>query len=307
VPRATPARAECMTLVSGPIAYDVMGCKLIEPEAVFDTHKERFSWIAGLDAAGRKKFYDSYRGLYLKGKVVKSGAVSKGVAAEQGALSGQTVFMFIPPSAMKCDNVLGKRIGANLREVCCEGGGDPPCLLDTSYLLSNVQMVGSVSSAAGDQVRQKAKKSKDYQAGETAFKGHNWKTAAKEYEKARVNGELDIAGYYHLGYAYRELDQCSDAVPQLKHVQSEAEKKAIWADEENDARAAIFLLARCYSKMNDPQATVLILNSYLLEPKKYKTELELALTHKDFGWIHTSKEYRDFKKEAEKKLGKYKG
>lgn len=46
----------------------------------------------------------------------------------------------------------------------------------------------------------------------------------------------------------------------------------------------------------------MILNSYLLEPQKYKSELKQALSNKDFGWIHTSKEYRDFKKEVGKKL-----
>jgi hypothetical protein len=190
-----------------------------------------------------------------------------------------------------------------LREICCEGGGDPPCLLDTSYLLTGVQVVGAAASAAGDATRQKAKHSKDYQAGEVAYSQKKYKQAAASYEKARVNGELDIHGYFHLANSYRELDQCKDALPSLRYVNDQAQKRSIWADEEADARRATFLLARCYAKLNDPGATILILNSYLLEPSKYRAEISESLHHKDFGWIHTSREYRDYEKEARKRLG----
>ncbi len=299
---AAPARAECLSLKSGAVVYDVAGCVLVNPEKTFDVTKEKYSWIAGLDAAGRKKFLDSYRGLYLKGKVVKSAVTEPGVSGEAGVLTGETVFMYIPPGAYpSCNEVLGKRVSGTLREICCDGGGDVPCLLDTSYGLLQPKVIGSVSSGAGDQARQKAKASKDYAEGDKAFRAKNYKVAAKAYQKARVNDELDIKGYYKLGYAYRELDQCGDAVAPLKHVQEEREKNAIWADEDKIARAAIFLLARCYSKMNRPSSATMILNSYLLEPERYKAELRDSLTHRDFGWIHTSKEYLDYKKEAQKK------
>lgn len=298
------AQAECLSLTSGPVVYDVIGCKVLTPEQHFDLAKEKYAWIKDLDPAGKKAFYDTYRGTYLKGKVVKSSATTKGIANEQGALNGDTIYSMIGPPATQCNQVLGKRIAGNLKEVCCEGGGQPPCLLDTSYLIQNMQVIGSAESSAGDQTRTKAKRSKDYQAAEKLFRQKKWKDAVKLYEKARPNDELDVTGFYHLGYSYREMDQCKDAIGPLKIVTEKAQKKQIWADEEGTARKAMFLLARCYAKMNDPQGAVLLLNSYLLEPKKYRSEIKGALNHKDFGWIHTSKEYRDFKEEAQKKLGK---
>jgi hypothetical protein len=54
--------------------------------------------------------------------------------------------------------------------------------------------------------------------------------------------------------------------------------------------------------MNQPSNAYMILSGYLLEPGKYQRELKQALKHKDFGWIHTSKQYREFKKEADKKV-----
>lgn len=301
--RAGPAQAGCLTLINGPVVVDVNGCKLIDPDQIFDLHKEKYAWIAGLDAAGRKKFLDTYRGLYIKVKVAKSKAVAQGFANEQGALGGETTYMFIPPSATRCEQIQGKRLAGTLREVCCEGGGDAPCLLETSYLLQSPQNLGAAASASGDATRQKARHSKEWQAGEAAIQAHKWKDAIAHFERARQAGELDVTGYYHMASALRELDECPKALPLLKHVADQHAQKDIWADEEADARRAIFLLARCYARLNDPQGAIFILHSYLLEPAKYYNELNESLHHKDFGWIHTSREYRDYEKEARKKLG----
>lgn len=298
------ARADCLTLISGPVVVDVQACKLVDPEQSFDTSKERFAFISGFDPGSRKKFLDTYRGLYLKTKVVKSQAEAKGLNPQNNMLTGDTVFMYIaPPVSMQCDAINGKRANGNLRQVCCDGNGDIPCLLSQDgYLLSGVQVIGAAASAAGDVVRQKAKRSSVYKAGDKALAEKKYKAAAKSYESARSNGELDVAGHYKLGIAYREMDQCRDAIPPLKYIYDQHMKKQVWADEEDTARKAIFLLARCYAKINDPSPSVLILNAYLLEPGKYRKELQDSLNHKDFGWIHTSKEYRDYEKAARQKL-----
>jgi hypothetical protein len=299
---ASSAFAECMSLVSGPVIVDVAGCKLLEPEKVFDSSKSKYKFIGDLDAAGRKQFLDTYRGLFIKVRVVKSQAVQKGLNVEEGALNGQTLYMYMAPSQNQCSAMLGKRVSATVNERCCDGGGDVPCLLDTGFVLKDLKVIGSTASGAGDESRQRAMRSPTYKAGITAFKAKKYKDAVAAFAKAKTAGELDIKGHYSLGFAYREMDQCGDAIPPLKYIYDASVKKNIWADEEDIARKAAFLLARCYSKVNDPGASVMILNSYLLEPQKYKTELKQGQTNKDFGWIHTSKEYRDWKKEAIKKL-----
>jgi len=287
-----------MSLISGPVVYDVQGCKALEPEKIFDLSKDKYAWIGGLDSGGRKAFYNTYRGLYVKGRVIKSKANARGIAAEDGALGGETLFMYIPPGGLQCAAVLGKRLSANLRQICCEGGGDAPCLLDTSYVLLQPQVL---AAGGGDRSKAKAKHSKDYIAADAAFNLKKYKAAVKAYEKARVNDELDVPGYYHLAYSYRMLDQCADALPALRHVNEMEHKKQVWADDEQDARKATLLLARCYAKMNDPQNSVAILNSYLIEPVKYHNEIAESLNGADFGWIHTSRDYRDYAKEARKK------
>ena len=61
-----PAQAECLSLTNGPIVYDVIGCKVLVPETTFDLSKEKYGWIKDLDAAGKKAFYNTYRGTYPK-------------------------------------------------------------------------------------------------------------------------------------------------------------------------------------------------------------------------------------------------
>ncbi|MCX6104508.1 MAG: hypothetical protein NTY08_01580 [Proteobacteria bacterium] len=294
------ANAECMSLISGPVVVEINGCKTIEPESTFDTKKDKYSWVAGLDRAGRTQFFDSYRGLYVKTKVIMSKAVAKGLNPEEGGLAGQTVFMMIaPPTTLTCPAINFKRLTANVKQICCDGSGNVPCLLDTPYLLQQPQLATKGTMSAG---KSKAKQSADYMAATSAYNSRKFKAAAKGFEKARVNGELDIVGFYHLGDSYRQLDQCRDALAPLKYVQDQVQQRQVWADEENSARQAIFLLARCYAKMNDPEAATQILSSYLLEPTKYQTELKESLIHKDFGWIHTSREFLDYEKLARQKL-----
>ena len=303
---APGAHAECLSLKAGTLVYDIQTCVQIQPERAFDISKEKYHWIAELDPAGRKAILDSYRGLYLKGQVIKSQVASKGLVQDSAALMGEVVSTYMAPGALQCAALEGKRISAKLVERCCDGTGDAPCLLETSYFLQNVAVIGNKGSNAGDAARQKAKKSKDYQAADKAFGGKDWKAAARSYEKARTNGELDVGGHFKLGYSYRMLDMCPAAIQPLKYIHEQREKGGVWADEEKVARAGEFLLARCYSKMNQPGSAVMILNSYLLEPEKYATELKDSVSHKEFGWIHTSREYRDYEKEARKKIAKLK-
>jgi hypothetical protein len=305
-----PALAECLSLKSGPLIYDIEGCTQIQPEKSFDLTKEKYKWIGDLDAAGKKAVLDSYRGSYLKGKVIKSQISQKGLVPQSGVLAGEEIFTYILPSspqaALQCSALKGQRISAKLVERCCDGNGDVPCLLGTGYLLQEVKVIGTSGSGAGDAVKQKAKKSSDYQQGDKARAANDWKAAALAYERAKSKGELDIAGHVKLGLAYRQLDQCPSAIAPLKYVQEQREKGAVWADDEAIARSGVFLLARCYSKMNQPGAALMILNSYLLESEKYAKEIKESLNHADFGWIHTSREYRDYSKEARKKLSKIK-
>jgi len=301
---SSPAKASCISLLKGAVVYDVEVCSQVNPETRFDLGNPEYQWIRDLDSAGRAQFYASYRGALLRGKIIQSRAERRGIGGPKGALAGDTISVYVQPPSGQCNALSGKRLAGALEEACCNGNGDPPCLLGTTYFLKQVNVMGSASSEAGDAARRRARNSRDYNEGLKAWQAENWKQAIKHFEAARSKGDLDIKGHWMLGQALRQTDQCREAVKPLKYIYDRALAGKVWSDEEEIVRRSNFLLARCHARNNDPQAAVFILNGYLLEPTKFRRELQEALRNKDFGWIHTSKEYRDFRAEAQVRLRK---
>ncbi len=294
--------ADCLTLIKGPITVDVQSCGVVDPATAFNLQEDRFKSVRDLDPRAKKTFFDSYRGVTLRGKVVNSQAVRKGLSEERGVLHGETVFLFLPPGKGSCDSAVGYRFSGVVNEVCCDGAAEAPCLLNSSYIFNNVKALGPSTKQAGNVEKQKAAKSESYKLAEQALAGKKLALAAKHFEAARAKDELDVSGLYKLAVIYRRQDACAKALSPLERVNEKFLKKETWADEEPVVRKSNFLLARCYAKLGRAGDAVLLLNGYLLEPRKYKSELTQSLRNADFGYIHTTKEYRTYKADAEKKL-----
>ena len=294
----------CIALVKGPVAFDVDICRPFDP-AMFDTSKPKYKFIGDLDPAGRQQLLDSYRGLVVRGTVVLSRAIKDGVSSAKGALQGETTIFFIPPSTASCDLIRKKRVSGVIAEKCCNGTGDAPCLLGSGLVLNDVKVLGDAATGSGLNKKTAARKphGKDYLEAEKKYVEKKYKEAVKLYQKAEEANDMDVRGLFRMGNAYRELEKCDLAERPLRKIWDLQQANKIWADEETDARRGVFLLARCASKNGDPSGAVFYLNAFLLDPKKYRSELQLSLRHKDFGWIHTSKEYQQYKLDAERKLG----
>ena len=302
---AAPSFSECLALVKGPVVMDVMSCGTVDP-AGFDLTKPRFKFIADLDVAGRQQLLAKYRGLAVKGVVVQSQAIRDGISTEKGVLQSENVLMFVPPGTGQCSTFNGKRIAATVSEKCCDGTGDAPCLLGNGYVLSGIKVSGDAKVGTDGKNIGNARNSKphgkEYLAAEQMYAIKKYKESVKLFTRADGAGDMDVKGLFRWGNALREVEDCSGAINPLKRVYDLQQQNKVFTDEELDARRSIFLLARCHAKQGDPSLAVFYLNGFLLEAKKYKSELQQALHHKDFGWIHTSKEYREFKAEAEKRL-----
>ncbi|MEY4630083.1 MAG: hypothetical protein RIQ81_203 [Pseudomonadota bacterium] len=137
-----------------------------------------------------------------------------------------------------------------------------------------------------------------------ALRDRDFKKAAKMLEVVRREKPLDYQGLFSLSYAYRQLEECRKAVPPLKEIQTRANKKKLNAREAKIVRAGLFLLARCYAKGNDLGRTMFILNGYLLDPRKYASELRQSLTLLDFGGLRSHSDFQDYEKAARKALGR---
>jgi hypothetical protein len=300
---SSPGAATCLSLVKGMAAIDVESCIQANPERLFDLSKPDFKWINDLDKKSRADFMATYRGHVLKAKVVQSDAVESGLG-NTANLRGETKIFFIPPNEpVSCQKLSQQRIIGTIDEVCCEGGGKAPCLLGTGLTLRSVSAIGQAGSTAGDANRQKSRSLPEYKKADAAFAKKDYKSAAAQFEILFAQATIDVRGLYRLGLSYRNLDQCGRAIKPLEKIFNEQGKGKVWADEEQTARDAIFLLARCYARQSDASSAVLVLQGYLLEPRKYRDELQSSLRHKDFGYIRTTKEYQTYAKDAREKLG----
>ena len=190
-----------------------------------------------------------------------------------------------------------------MKEICCDGGGLPPCLLDTGFTLLTPQVSGVAGADNGKQARgQKAKNSADYKAAEVAIKAGKTKDAIKLLEAALQKNELDVRGKFILAASYRKADRCKDGIRLMQALFEMNDSAELWEEERTMVRKATFLYARCLAKLNKSAESVLVLNGYLIEPSRFKDELNSSLKNPDFGYISSTKDYRDYRKLAEKKL-----
>ena len=131
------AKADCIDLTSGRIEYQVTGCEVINPEALFLTPESRDRFFKEHSPQQAKDILDSYRGIILEGKVVSSKAVAKGIKVRREALLGEQPSMFVSASnASKCAALIGKRMPGVVQQNCCDGHLEVPCLTKTSYVFS---------------------------------------------------------------------------------------------------------------------------------------------------------------------------
>ncbi len=137
-----------------------------------------------------------------------------------------------------------------------------------------------------------------------AAKSHDWKKAAKNFESARAEKPLDYRGLLALAFVYRQLEECPKAIGPLIEIQQKANRKKISPKEKRLVRHGLFLLARCYAKGSDAGRTLYILNGYLLDPRKFTSELRQSLHMTDFGGLRTQSDFQDYEKAARKALSK---
>jgi len=293
--------AVCASLVRGQVMLDIQSCSNIQPEKAFASHEPKYNFIRDLPPPQRKAFLDSYRGLSVKAKVARSFAVRSGLSPEQGALSGETIRAFIPPQQLSCGAIYGKRVEAVMDEVCCEGGGEAPCLLGTSYLLKKTAVLGTANTKAGHKDSHFSA-SPEYKQAQKLLAQRDYKKATALLEKLNQNQQLDVQGKFLLAAAYRDMDRCPAALPLLETLYQKFERNDYWTDDEPYIRRANFLYARCLSMMEKSGDAVMILQGFLVEPKKYRKEITESFSHPDFGYIKTSKAYLEYKEAASRAL-----
>lgn len=295
-------RAGCVSLIRGPIVVDMKSCGLINPEKTFDPAISQFSFIYELPAKERLEFLNTYRGLHISGRVVRSKAVRTGLREERGALNNEDIVAFIAPGVSSCSQIANKRLKANVEEVCCEGRGEAPCLLNSAYMLSSLEVIGEKSSSAGNIKQVVAERMKEFSLAQKAFSDRDYKKSLKFLKVIESQGNLDTVSAYMMALAYRKLDRCPNAEPYLDKIYQRFLKNQYWAQNEKFIRAGVLLHARCLSVQQKSGEAAMVLQSMLSDVERFDAEIRQSLSHPDFGWIKTSKDFINYRDSAMKAI-----
>ncbi len=287
-------QSSCIHPIEGEVVFDVQSCELKSGMQFFQANRQSQEWFWNISPKMQNDIASKYTGIMFSAKIVSSKAQKKGLGDAQSEFVGQTIRAYWPNPSRQCPSLAGKRIKSLLGEICCDGRTESPCLYKTPYKLANVSILGAATGMRGNVEAETASRSPDYKKGLNLLKQKDYRGAAASLEKVRAAKQLDTAGLYFLGVAYYQLEKCVNVVKLLEPMQEKWEKSQFWANEESLVRKGVFLLARCHSMNNNPSMASVILNSYLSNPNKYKEEIIQARTHPDFGWIRTTKEYREF-------------
>jgi len=302
VPRAYGQ--ECVSLIKGPVVFDVDLCRDVFLNQDVKIPQERASSITGLGRDGQRELFTTYQGQILQGQVIASQAVRSGFSPESGVLKGQRIKLFVPQGQLQCSEANLARFYGVIDEACCNGRIESPCMLPTAYVFRDFRKIGRAGGGDGDQQRREAINDPSYREAITHFRERRFRQAARSFEQARQKGRLDLRGHYLLGEAYQRLDMHERAISPLREIYDRSLRGDTWANDESVVRRAIFLLARCYARTGDAGQASLVLSGYLTEPRKYRRELEMSLEVSEFGFIHTSREFQEYEKKAREALGR---
>ncbi len=162
----------------------------------------------------------------------------------------------------------------------------------------------SPASTARQPAKPAAPRKSELDKAYAAVRERDWKKAIKGFQAAKVEKPLDYRALFAMAFSYRQLEECAKAIPILVEIQQQANRKKLAPRESRIVRNGLFLQARCYAKEQDAGRALYILNGYLLDPRKYASELRQSLSMIDFGGIRTQSDFADYEKAARKALSK---
>lgn len=246
--------------------------------------------------AALKPFLKAHQGALINVKVLSSEAQAANFKMKGGALKGQKIKMFVPASTgLTCTKLRNARIKNTFEEKCCDNITSKPCLLDTPYLIQSAKILGSAKTAAGDKKRKKTRDTDEYRKAVNALKAKNFDQAIKSFKAADQLAPLDTSGVYLLAFSYFLNDDCRRAIPILRKNLRTEQKADIWADQQKLLDRSNFLLARCYAHQGEIDESLIILESFLLSPSRYKDKIKDSLNLPEFRSLHVSKRWTKYK------------
>lgn len=284
----TQAHSKCTTLTSGPIELKVNSCKSLRPQKGSNSINYLPSWINDLDNEARRKLLNQHTGVLLEGEVTESTARTKGLNEGKGALKGKTIKLFVHANkGIKC-NSNTKFVRGKVKETCCDGGGNAPCLWKTGYYLTEAK-ASKKSKFSGSKTVEKL-----VQGMSNLYRNKEYKKLIGKYGYRAHEFKNDVEFQYYLGDSYYKLENCNKAKKNFNAIYMAYGNQKANLAHKNKIRKAIYKLAACRAMEGDAAGAVLILDGMRLDMKFFKNELVKVKYDPDFGRIKKSKEWNEF-------------
>jgi hypothetical protein len=300
----TTIYAGCLSTLKGQLVVDILQCQEVKIPADLALDDEAFVVTKSMSAGNRKKLFRQYVGKKIKAYVQRSDAFDEGLGVKN-ALKGQKIDVFFRSTSQSCKDLNQKRAKVLLNQTCCDGRSDAPCMIKGSkgYYFETIQTIGGVGGSVGNKQLQQAIKHSDYLKAARMLKQGEYAESAKLLDRLLKEGKLDVRGHYLLGIAHHRDEQCAKAIVPLEKIREiELSGKLMAGEMHKILKPASFLLARCYARQLKAGKAVIILNSYLISPDEYLSQIRKSLKAPEFGAIHTSKEYIKYRRRAKRAL-----
>lgn len=301
----TSGYSGCVSLVKGPLILRVNSCQILDIRQNLTNNSEYRTKLGRLDQQEKNRLVAFYRGAYLKGTVVQSGAKITGVFQSSANLRGRQVSVFVPPANSKpCSTYQGRIIQSYVTEACCDGQINPPCLLKSHLVFKKPIKVFALPKAQVASTSSVGlKMARVVKEGNWYLKRKKYSSAIARYQQAKQKGQLGVRGHYYLGFAYHKVDRCDKAIETLAILRGQSASGSTWQNEQQAIQKGLILLARCYARQQRADEAVEVCNSFLHNPRKYGKQILATLRHPDFGWIRNNPLYQDYRQRAENTIG----
>ncbi len=281
----------CTGLFSGDLELDVLACSTIDPVAKVKEWKKDNEWLDNFSSTNLEEFKLSYKGEIIKGRVNSAKPIG-----QNKNFVGRNLVMFSKINKIRCAENIGKRILVIITQVCCNGSGNSPCLLDTPYVVSAIKPAGPSFNTPKEILN-------NYVVKNPKIKNALSLLDQKKYEESTTILKAEsqhLYAKYLLAFAYRNMSSPEASLAPLEDWRKAYLSNTLSHDELVLAKDALLMLAKCYALTRQPEKSIAILNIFLAKPRQFSRELKLADSSEDFGWIKATQEWRDYQKRRAK-------
>lgn len=277
----------CAHLFSGSLVLDVLSCTPVDTTSQINTWKKEHEWLANLSGDSLAKFRNSYTGEFIKARV------NHAIPADRNKNYVGRSFTFLSKeSKHNCGEHKGKRIEAEVVQICCHGSGNAPCLLDTAYVINRINAITPSLHSPKDVLSSYIQKNPKIKNALNLLDQKKYEQSISSLSKEAH----DLISKYLLAFAFRNNGSPKQAIGPLEDWRKAFLDNSLSYDELLLAKDALLLLAKCYALERNSGKSVGILNIFLAKPKFFTREIQLSDTSDEFGWIKASKEWQDYQK-----------